>query len=237
MIPPNRGMKFAGLATRSAAALLLWTTCASPVAAQPALQDPRLPQTPEERQFHSAVSRAIYQVMPREPERFVLALADRANPVFPGEAAGHFEQVRCEKLAAFAFLGYANQLGSIAATHCMDASRVRELAAKSRARLAATLKALSVSDEDARKAGWYYAAETLGDGSEFFYFPVLAVGHGVLGAFTGVLLDRNSGAAAVIQAMPYPMCEGFRRHYESSPFCADMRQALRRIAQTLQGAP
>lgn len=217
---------------------LLGAVCIPPVAAQPTFQDPRMPQTQEERQFYSAVSRAIYQVMPQEKEVFTLTLGDRANPVFPGEGANSFEQVPCEKLAAFRYIGYANDLGGITAALCKNGSRVRELSAKSRTRLAAALKTLpvTVKEEDARKAGWYYAVETLGDGSEFHYFPVLAFGHGVLSAYTGALYDKKSGMAAVVQATPYPMCESFRQYYDKSPFCADIRQMLMRVARTLQGA-
>jgi hypothetical protein len=41
---------------------------------------------------------------------------------------------------------------------------------------------------------------TLGDGPEFHYFPVIAVGHGVLGAYSGVLHDTKTGRAVVVQA-------------------------------------
>ncbi len=195
-----------------------------------------MPQTLEERQFYATVSRAIYEVMPQERERFTLALGDRTNPIFPGEAANNFEQMPCEKLAAFQFIGYGNQLGGITAALCKNGARVRELSANSRARVAAMLKTFPVNDADARKIGWYYSLETLSDGSEFYYFPVLAVGHGVLSAYTGALYDKKSGMAAVVQATPYPMCEHFRKYYDGSPFCTDIRQTLMRVARTILGA-
>jgi len=55
----------------------------------------------------------------------------RANPVFPGEGANGVEQMPCERLAAFEFLGYANQLGNIGAAMCKNGARVRELSANS----------------------------------------------------------------------------------------------------------
>src|SRR2546429_69022 len=108
-----------------------------------------MPQTAEEKQFYSRVSRSIYQMMPQDKERFLLLLGDRANPVFPAEGASSVEQVQCERLAAFEFLGYANPLGNIAAAVCKNGARVRELSVKSRARLAATLKKLPVNEEQA----------------------------------------------------------------------------------------
>src|SRR5712692_8179457 len=121
-------MKFARM-------VLLFAVFIPLVAAQPTFQDPRMPQTPEERPFYSAVSRAIYQVMPQEKERFTLTLADRANPIFPGEGTNSFEPVPCERLAAFRYIGYANDLGGITAARCKSGARVRELSAKARDRL------------------------------------------------------------------------------------------------------
>jgi hypothetical protein len=219
------------------AALLLLAATVPAVVAQPQVQDPRMPQTQEERQFHAAVSRAIYQIVPQERERFTLGLADRANPVLPGEGTNDPEPVPCEKLAAFQVLGYGNALGHITAATCKNGARVRELSAGSRTSLTAKLKDLSINEDQARRIGWYYVQETQSDGSDYYYFPVLALGHGVLAVLTGALYDKKTGIAVVVQAVPYPMCEAFRERYKESPMCTDMLETLRRIAQTLQGAP
>ncbi|HEY3075050.1 MAG TPA: hypothetical protein VGJ74_07745 [Burkholderiales bacterium] len=202
------------------------------VAAQSQPQLPNMPQTPEEKQFYAVVSRAIYQLMPQDKERFLLLLGERAHPVFPGDGTNSVEHVQCERLAAFEFLGYANQLGNIGAAMCKNGARVRELSVKSRARLAATLKRLPVNEEQARRVGWYYAQETLGDGSEFYYFPVIGISHGVLSIYTGALYDKKTGSASVVQMAPYPMCE--REQYKDAPFCTDMRGALKRLLQALR---
>lgn len=99
-----------------------------------------------------------------------------------------------------------------------------------------TMKSLSINEVNAREIGWYYVQETLSDGSEFYYFPVLAMGHGVFTAYTEALYDKKTAMAVVVQAAPYPMCEQFREHYKGSAMCADVRGLLRRVAQTLQGA-
>jgi hypothetical protein len=204
--------------------------------AQSQVHDPRMPQTQEERQFYTIVSRAIYQVVPQEQERFTLGLAERANPVFPGEAMNDFEQVPCERLAAFRIFGYGNQLGLITAAACRNGARVRELSEKSRADLAAKLKALSVDENSARAIGWYYVRETLSDGSDFYYFPALAIGHGILTNYTGALYDKKTGAAVVVQAAPYPMCESFREYFKDSLVCTDIRATLMQLVRALRGA-
>ena len=204
--------------------------------AQPQVHDPRMPQTQEERQFYTAVSHAIYQVVPKEQERFTLGLAERAIPALPGEGMNDFEQVPCEKLAAFQIIGYGNQLGQITAAACRNGARVRELSEKSRAVLAAKLKSLSVDEKSARAIGWYYVHETMSDGSDFYYFPVLAVAHGVLTVYTGALYDKTTGGAIVVQVAPYPMCESFREHFKDTPMCVDVRGALTQIVRTLRSA-
>jgi hypothetical protein len=206
-------------------------------AAQSQPQLPNMPQTPEEHKFYAAVSRAVTQVMPLEKGRFVLTLGDRANPSFPGEERNNFEQVPCERLAAFGFLGYATELGKLTAAACKNGARVRELSANARARVPLMMAGLPIKEDDARKLGWYYAQETLGDGAEFHYFPLIAVGHGVLGAYSGVLYDKKTGGAVVIQAEARQMCgEHFVKEFKDAPFCTDMRGTLKRLAQSIRAA-
>ena len=96
---------------------------------------------------------------------------------------------------------------------------------------------LSIKEEDARKIGWYYAQENLSDGAEFYYFPLIAVGHGVLGVYSGVLYDKKTGSAVVIQTEARQMCgENFVKEFKDAPFCTDMRGTLKRLAQSVRAA-
>ena len=136
----------------------------------------------------------------------------------------------------FTIIGFANELGHIGGSVCRNGARVREMAMRARGGLAATLKNLPpMSDEQARKAGWYYSQETLADGAEFFYFPVLVISHGVVGPFTGVIYDKRTGSAAVVQAELLQMCgEQFGKDFQDSTFCTDPRGALKRVAQAIR---
>ena len=89
--------------------------------------------------------------------------------------------------------GQGNRLGGLVAALCQKGGHIRALAASSSPRIEAALKRLPVrvNETDARKIGWYYSLETLSDGVEFHYFPVLAFGHGVLSVYTGVLYDNK----------------------------------------------
>ena len=215
------------------AALLLGV--ALPAAAQ--YQHPDAPKTDEEKAFYSAAAKAIFQVMPAEKERFALTLAQRHPPTFPGREPNTLEQVPCEKTASFGMLGYATELGHITAAACNDGAKVRTLSLRARASLASLLKQLGMTEADARKAGWYYSQETLPDGAEFFYYPVLLIGHGIVGPVNAVLFDKKTGKALVVQMEARQMCgEHFIRHFRDSPFCTDRRAALRRIVEGLRTA-
>jgi hypothetical protein len=220
-------MRHAGFLT----AVILSTVLLAPALAQL----PGMPQTPEERRFSALVEGAIYQVTPQQQGRFRLAPADRSAPVFNAAGDG-VEQVPCEQVANFSIIGFANELGQIGGSVCKDGARLRELAMRARAGLAAALKNLPASiDAQARKAGLYYSHETLADGAEFFYFPVLLIGHGVLGPVTGVIYDQKTRSAAVVQATLLQMCgEQFGKDFQDSAFCADPRAAVRRIVQAIR---
>ena len=210
---------------------ILWAALTAPALAQL----PGMPQTPEERRFYALVQRAIYQVTPQQQGRFQLGLADRTAPVFNAAGDG-IEQVQCEQVANFSIIGFANELGQIGGSVCKNGARVREMAMRASDGLTATLKNLPpLSDEQARKAGLYYSQETLADGAEFFYFPVLLIGHGVLGPVTGVIYDKKTGSAAVVQAALLQMCgEQFGKDFDDSAFCTDPRGALKRVAQAIR---
>ncbi|HYM26115.1 MAG TPA: hypothetical protein VEU08_23015, partial [Vicinamibacterales bacterium] len=122
---------------------------------------------------------------------------------------------------------------------CRNGARVREMATRARGGLAATLKNLPASsDEQRRKAGWYYSQETLADGTEFFYFPVLVISHGVVGPFTAAIYDTKTGTAVVVQAALLQMCgEQFGKDFHDSAFCSDPRSALKRVAQAIRESP
>jgi hypothetical protein len=172
-------------------------------------------RTPEDRTFYLLVQRAIFQVTPEQQGRFGLLLDDRAAPVFNGAREG--------------------EVGHIGASVCRDGARVRAMAMRARDGLAATLKDLPPSaNEQTRKAGFYYSQETLADGAEFFYFPILVISHGALGPVTGVIYDTKTGRATVVQAEFLSMCEQFGRDFQDSAFCPDPRGALKRIAQALR---
>lgn len=206
------------------------------VAALPAAAQyvpPNAPRTDEEKAFYSAFAKSIFSLVPAERGKFGLTLDDRQPPTFYGREPNTIEALPCEKIAAFGFLGFANELGHISASVCANGAKARELSLRAKSSFAALTK--GANDPEARKIGWYYAQETLPDGAEYFYFPVLLISHGIVGPVTGVLHDRKGGRAIVVQAEVRKMCEF--KEFELAPFCADLGGAVKRIVTDLRRVP
>ena len=57
----------------------------------------------------------------------------------------------------------------------------------------------------------------------------------MLGPVTGVIYDKKTGSAAVVQAALLQMCdEQFGKDFQDSAFCTDPRGALKRVAQAMR---
>jgi hypothetical protein len=212
---------------RALAAIIACFVLIAVCSAHAQYQDPREPKTKEDRDFYTKVVRAIQQKAPLQDGKFVLTLAKRVGPLFPAKNADTFEKVDCEMVAAFNVLGYGNEVAQISVSDCTNGSRLRELAVKSRDQ--AFLKRLSEAGKEAdlRKAGLYYSMEKQGDGSEFYYFPVIALGHGMIAIYTGVLFNSKTGHAVVVQIGNDPMCTNFQSYYKDSPICSDLEGFFR----------
>ena len=60
---------------------------------------------------------------------------------------------------------------------------------------------------------------------------------GVLGVYSGVLYDKKTAGAVVIQTEASQMCgEHFVKEFKDAPFCTDMRGTLKRLAQSVRAA-
>jgi hypothetical protein len=198
--------------------------------------DARLPKTQEDREFVAKVSDAIKRIALSPSDGLTLSLAPGAHPILPGDDSS-YERLECERLAAFTLTGSANELGGLSVSRCAQhAQRSRQLAANGAQGLLALQKGLpgNWDEAQARKAGFYPARRTLGDGSEFHYFPVIFLGHGVFVSPTAVLYSSASQQAVIVQLMNYPLCE--RENYRDLSLCKNPEQTLQKLAvEVLQG--
>jgi len=206
---------------------------AGSAAGQKTYDDPRFPKTPEEKEFSARVVREIHRLVPRNKETFTLGLADRGTEVvFPGPAMNEFERVHCERREAFRFYGFANEVGGIIVAECADGERIRALAAK--ARIPEEIAKLSTaSPEELRKYGWDIRHEKLDDGADYFQYPLIGVGHGILVVHSAVYFSPKTRRAWVIQLSDYPMCHNYGDDYKTFPLCSDKSGFLKALARAL----
>jgi hypothetical protein len=185
--------------------------------------------------FSIAAGREIYQVARFDPPRFALALgSDDSVFAFYGEAGNPLQGVKCERTAGFGFIALANSAGAILVGVCTrEAQRVRALAVAAQPALETLVARLSLDPSALQKIDWTYVKNTGIDGAEEHFFPVLAIGHGILGPQTLVRVPRGARRAIVVQADTMHLCENFGLKTET-PLCIDTRQALADIARRLE---
>ena len=195
---------------------------------RPQVSAAELAQRVQPSRFERDVALEIYKVVPANEHPLSLAMREPTDPVFPGEAQDTFVSAQCNQKAAYHIVGLGNALAELVVADCLDGTHMEALVANAVRDLAKKLSDLKVSEADARKAGLYYGASTLPDGSAFAYVPLIAVGHGVAVTFTALLRPPGRGNAVVVQASLDPMCQAFRESYHA--ICADPEGLLRKLA-------
>jgi len=212
---------------RSALAALVLALVAGGAAAQPMSA------------FVSAAAKDVFEVGRFNQPDFSLGIGGDATFGFYGTEVNRFEQVQCEESASFEFVAKANQAGGLRVGVCArDAPRVRAFAIAAEPALDSLLAQLGQSGlklERAAlaKAGWVYLKSTGPGGAEEHYFPLLAVGHGILWLPTVVLLPKTGPRAVVVQADLNHLCGENLGMKTRTPLCSDTRGALTEIARRL----
>ena len=183
--------------------------------------------------FEDAVGYELYQVVRGDN----VSLSPGGTPYHPTFYAGEFnriEEVRCERAASFGLIAQANISGNILVAVCEgEANRVRALARDAKRGLATVIRELKTSgariDEAAlAKTGWTYHRVDAPDGEEH-HFPVLLVGHGIVGPQTMVFSPRGERRVIVVQGDVRHHCESFG--LGSTALCADTRAALAQLGR------
>jgi hypothetical protein len=195
--------------------------------------DPFSQPTAEEMRLTRALAKSIYQIIPEEKEHFELRYANPDNPAFFSDSSNGFEQVRCEQLAAIDII---NQQGRIGVAKCKNGPRVRELATRSGAMTEQRLKELGLKLDDTSKALVEHTRELLSDGSEYHYLTVFAAGHGLMLVSMGVLYDKKTNSAVVIQANLDKLCTDVKTQ-KLPPACVNLLRAFKQLAQNMLAVP
>jgi hypothetical protein len=81
-----------------------------------------------------------------------------------------------------------------------------------------------------RKIGLYYKRYAINEVYTSYYFPVVAVGHGVLILHTAIVHNKKDNVATAVQ-VEAKMCE--HAQYSAFPLCANYEAVLTKIALRL----
>jgi hypothetical protein len=183
--------------------------------------------------FEDAVGYELYQVV--RADGVAMSPGGKAyHPTFYAEGFNRIEEVRCERTAAFGLIAKANESGNVLVAVCeREANRVRALARDAKRGLAAVIKELQGSgariDEAAlARTGWTYHRVDAPDGEEH-HFPVLLVGHGVVGPQTMVFAPRGESRVIVVQGDVRRHCENYG--LGAMPLCTDTRATLAKLGR------
>jgi hypothetical protein len=80
------------------------------------------------------------------------------------------------------------------------------------------------------KLGWTWKESQLPRGARSVEFPVLLIGHGIIGIRTYILIDKSASRAVIIQAGLDGLCE---KPVIRTPLCREPSRAFFEIAERL----
>lgn len=155
---------------------------------------------------------------------------------FYSDALNRPEELACEREAGFGLVAMANEGGALLVAVCeANAAAVGRHGEAGRRGLADALAALrgsgtKIDDAAIEKAQWSYQRVDASDGREH-RFPVLILGHGVVGPQTLVFLPKGQRRAVVVQADVRRLCE--IDVAASGPLCSDLRGTMARLARAV----
>lgn len=156
--------------------------------------------------FRALTADEIHKIFPWKYSFQLSRGLERSAPfVFYGDKPNDFVTVECKSSALFFILSTSGEKGKMNVGVCREQKkqivkwidkallRIREIVDSMR-----DVSSVADGDEFQKKLGWQYERIALGDGSELHYFPVLAVGHGIITVPTAVMFIETD--AIIVQA-------------------------------------
>lgn len=187
--------------------------------------------------FMRQVAAIVDEVAVMDSPRFTLDSpinGQRQTPfIMYGKTVEAYEQISCERTAAFSIIAFANANDHIQAGIChANAPQLKALAAGAGAANKRLLDAIGLrEDQKARveKMGWLVQeARVLPNGATLYETPVLAMGHGIAALRTVILVNRDANRAVIVQASLDKLCG---RPDLRTPLCQEGNRALIEIAE------
>ena len=200
---------------------------------RPRYEDPALSA------FDRSVARSIDEVAWFDPDRFSLSwFSPRQSAVFGfyGATPPSMEQVKCEQAVVFHVIAYANDQAMIQVGVCKrESHRIIELSRRAKSSVSTLITMLSsmgAKPEQWARLGLDWKHERLGANRELFTFPLIEIGHGIVVAYTIVLVDNSASHTVIVQADVAQLCKG---NSLRTPLCANTNRALTDIATRVMG--
>ncbi len=193
------------------------------------------PAVSKQGEFQKQVWAELAMVFPQWGS-FQLTPGRETGPfVLYGAKHGDFEQVTCRQGVALSIVGSSGDSGGIQVSVCTEhRHRLARQAKNAEGALRGVLDAIGkvapkIEDEKLRQAGWFYEKTILPDGTEMHYFPVLIVGHGIMVAYTVIVVGESH--TIVVQAAAANLCHGEAR---DPTICTNAMGGLQQIAKRAQ---
>lgn len=190
-------------------------------------------------EFETAVAKEMDDVVFLDPPRFYLDHFEETPFVLYGEDTNKYSEVKCERSVKFAIVANRGVAGSIGAGVCeKEAERIDKLAARAQRRIDELLHRLDKGGAKVDRAkaidlGWIYENRAYQDSARVHYFPVIAIGHGILSFPTIVFIPATKNQAVVVQADLATLCGEGSSMQSQTPLCNDTTNALIDIAQRI----
>jgi hypothetical protein len=203
--------------------------------------------------FETTLLKVINSVV--DAERFGITPDPEATLLLNTSSLDRSIQIKCERLAGFLLYtvirvdqstnekSYSpNPVATIWVSVCKEeAKRIRGLAVMSEQHVVALKTyferggALKGDYAHFLKSILTYSRDTNSRGAELFYFPVAAVGHGIIPVPTLALISRNQLQATVVQiGIPLSCMKTNQRRAQIS-VCADPKSAANKIVERIYG--
>jgi len=190
-------------------------------------------------EFETAVAKEIDDVIFLDPPRFAFGRSEETSFALYGEGINKYEEVKCERSVKFSIIANMGIAGGIGVGVCRkEAIRMHDLAGHAQQEIELLFEALAkdgakIDKPKAAELGWLYVKKSYSDGSLVHYFPVIAVGHGILSAPTVLLISKQKDQAIIVQANVTNLCGEGRSMQNQTPLCSDTQAALIDIARRL----
>lgn len=173
----------------------------------------------DNKEFFKLAVENTYKSIPPDIDEFKLINPERnsaKNPILYSDDNKKIKEIKCINTAVFGVKALANRMGSLTLSACPynllndKVMSDMEKAFNKESKVFTSFKAQS--QEALENAGIVFTKSSLNNGSKLYYFPLIAIGHGVIMIKTFVLHSSDREYAFVAQHYPEELCRSIENH-------------------------